>query len=654
MKAALAEKKKAYSISDNRVLTRLVPWLVVFLLIQTGVRFAILAASWKLLDDHRALSLIKVFLYGVFNDYLCFFFMGIPLSLALMLSGAYPEKRAGRAVVPVLFTASVFMWVFVGAAEWVFFKEFGRRFFFIIYQYLPYRDEVISSVSEAYPMPLILAALAVLTAGIVSMARPWRVSPAANEKLREKIIFGSLIFFYLMALTIVISPNRSYAAKEIERNGYIAGIHSSYQLYDLMKAEEPHYNDFYTREDDAGRILRREIDPKGKAQYLSGSSVDISRKINGNGHPVFPNVIVVMMESMDAANMASFGNRQNLTPNLDALAAQSVFFTNLYATGRGTIFGLQSFSVSMPTTGRVVPVFLAKDNGHLHTIGSLFQQRGYDTAFFYGGDSRFDEMKGFFTGNGYRVVDKNNFRPENLTFANGWGVDDESEFNEVIVAADHEAARHRRFFYHVMTMTNHQPYTYPDGRISVPSGSSREGAVRYADYAIGKFMEQARKKPWFGNTIFVFVSDHCVVGKGFDTKDFELEAHYHIPAFIYAPGLVQPRKIVQMTSQIDISPTLMGVLGWDYVSYFTGKDALHEKVERALIEKSSDEGLVYMTGDHKITVLQADKTVLQFQDKTPLPQLDAAHKARAIAYFQHSAEWRDFLKEKRGKNVRRD
>jgi membrane-anchored protein YejM (alkaline phosphatase superfamily) len=120
-----------------------------------------------------------------------------------------------------------------------------------------------------------------------------------------------------------------------------------------------------------------------------------------------------------------------------------------------------------------------------------------------------------------------------------------------------------------MTTSNHRPYTYPDGRIDIASGDGREGAVKYTDWAIGDFLAKARQKPWFDDTLFVFVADHCAGSAG---KEDLPVANYHIPLFIHAPKWVQPREDTQLASQIDLAPTLLGLLGIDYESTFFGRD----------------------------------------------------------------------------------
>ncbi len=132
-----------------------------------------------------------------------------------------------------------------------------------------------------------------------------------------------------------------------------------------------------------------------------------------------------------------------------------------------------------------------------------------------------------------------------------------------------------------MTTSNHRPYTYPDGKIDIPSHTGRAGGVKYTDYAIDKFLQTAASRPWFKNTVFVIVADH----NGGSAGKTSLPAwRYKIPFLIYAPNIIEPNTISKISSQIDLMPTLFSIMNWSYESKFYGKDILDEAFhERAFI-----------------------------------------------------------------------
>ena len=205
------------------------------------------------------------------------------------------------------------------------------------------------------------------------------------------------------------------------------------------------------------------------------------------------------------------------------------------------------------------------------SLGQQLTARGYDGVFVYGGRGYFDNMNAFFSGNGYRIVDQSSVPDSEMSFQNAWGMADEDIYGQALKIGDQDHAAGKPFFLQLMTTSNHRPYTYPDGRIDIPSGAGRAGAVKYTDHAIGQFLEQARSKPWFADTIFVFVADHTAGSAGYEDLPV---ANYHIPLFIYAPGLIKPREMTGLASQIDLAPTLLGLLGIDYESTFYGRNLL--------------------------------------------------------------------------------
>src|SRR3954466_11340623 len=137
-------------------------------------------------------------------------------------------------------------------------------------------------------------------------------------------------------------------------------------------------------------------------------------------------------------------------------------------------------------------------------------------------------------------------------------------------------AAEKPFFAHVMTTSNHRPYTYPDGRIDIASGTSREGAVKYTDYALGKFLQDARGRPWFDNTVFVITADHGANARG--TSRIPVDK-YLIPLFVYAPKHVPAGRVDRLMSQIDIPPTVLGLLDFRYYTKFFGRDVLRSPRE---------------------------------------------------------------------------
>jgi phosphoglycerol transferase MdoB-like AlkP superfamily enzyme len=181
-----------------------------------------------------------------------------------------------------------------------------------------------------------------------------------------------------------------------------------------------------------------------------------------------------------------------------------------------------------------------------------------------------------------------------------------------------EAKNNKPFFNHIMTVSNHRPFTYPNGKIDIPGDAkSRSGGVKYTDYALKQFFAMAKKQAWFANTVFVILADHCASSAG--KTELPLDK-YRIPAMIYAPNFIKPAHYNQLMSQIDVMPTLFGLLHFDYQSKFFGQDVLDKNYKpRAFIATYQDLGLIK---DNVLTIISPKQKVKQFQlELVPNPKL---------------------------------
>ena len=164
------------------------------------------------------------------------------------------------------------------------------------------------------------------------------------------------------------------------------------------------------------------------------------------------------------------------------------------------------------------------------------------------------------------------------------------------------------FFHQWMTVSNHRPFTYPEGKIDIPGNAkSREGGVKYTDYSIRKFFEMAKKQSWYKNTVFVIVSDHCASSAGKTELPMD---KYRIPGFVFSDGFIEPQKFNQTMSQIDVMPTVLGLLNFKYQSRFLGQDVLSTNFEpKAYIATYQDLGLIK---DNYLTIISPTKKVKQY------------------------------------------
>jgi phosphoglycerol transferase MdoB-like AlkP superfamily enzyme len=547
-------------------------FVLMFLAIGLLTRLALLVKAGPVVAVDS--SLLAVFAWGLVFDLAAAVLWAAPLAVGLiLLPRGFNGWRWGRWLCHAGFFAALYLLLFGAVGEWLFWDEFGARYNFIAVDYLVYTKEVVDNIRESYPMPLLFAGLLVATLG--GYAVIWRTGLMARwlaaepEPFRRRLFAGSAWVAAAIAAGVAVDSEQlpgfaNNYNRELAKNGL-------WSLFAAFRNNELDYDQFYPTlpVDEAFKRLHVEL-AFDRSSRLSADPRDTLRFVRGSGAELHLNVIQITVESLSAEFLGSFNPASRLTPNLDAIAAKSLVFDNCYATGTRTDRGMEALTLSLPPTpGR--SLVKRPRNEDLFTLGSVFRSRGYETGFIYGGYGYFDNMNAFFGNNGYRVIDRAAVAKQDITFANAWGACDEDLLRWTMREANAAHGAGKPFHYFVMTTSNHRPFTYPGNRIDLPSKTSgRDGGVKYTDFAIGQFLREAAAQPWFRNTVFVIVADHCASSAGKTALPVE---NYHIPLIIYAPGgQVAPGHVTDLMSQIDFAPTLLGLLNWSYASRFYGWD----------------------------------------------------------------------------------
>ena len=581
---------------------------------------------------------LPVFGIGLLYDLGFLTYAGVPLSLYLLLCPPALWRRRGHQwFLQGLLTVSLFAMLFTAVAEWLFWDEFGVRFNFIAVDYLVYSDEVLNNVLESYPIGILLSAIA-LAAIVLSLVlrKPFNAAMiAALPSLGGRMAtFAGLML--LAALSLQLLNQDSPRGQGGNAYHHELASNGPYQFFAAFRNNELDYQQFYASQpaNVVAKQLRTEL-TEPNATFIGLDPLDIRRNIDNPGAVRKPNIVLVTIESLSAKYLGSNGDGRNLTPNLDQLRKESLYFNNFYATGTRTDRGLEAITLAIPPTpGRSIVKRIGRESGFA-SLGQQLKGAGYDSVFLYGGRGYFDNMNAFFSGNGYRVVDQSSVNETDIHFKNAWGMADEDLYRETLKLADADYAQQKPFLLQLMTTSNHRPYTYPEGRIDIKSGNGRDGAVKYTDYAIGQFLKAARQRPWFDNTIFVFVADHTAGSAG--KEDLPI-TNYQIPLFIYAPMLIEAREDLQLASQIDLAPTLLGLLNLDYQSTFFGRNLLQENPlpPRVVVGNYQHLGLF----DGKDLAILSPRQGLRRHDEALTTSIESKVQAtdplieRAITYYQ--------------------
>lgn len=582
---------------------------LLFLAVSAIMRTVLIVKSFDMVDI-TFVQIFKIYAIGGFYDLVAVSYLVIPFVLYLLV---LPKNvwmhKIHRYITYMFIYIILFALVFYSFSEWFFWDEFGVRLNFIAVDYLVYTTEVIGNIRESYPMGILLSVIAVLAALLFYMLYKYHIIAYIlkdNRKLKQRLV--PTLFYVALPIIFFVGVTQEYA--KISKNQYNNELAKSglYSLFSAFRNNTLDYKSFYLTQNENTVLsnLRTKMDPDIK-NFLSPESFDITRKVQKTGEEKDYNVMMVVVESLSGEFLKALGGNKDITPNLDALTKKSLFFSNFYATGTRTVRAMESITLSIPPTpGR--SIVKRPDNHQMFSSGFIFRNKGYETKFIYGGHGYFDNMNEFFSNNGFDVLDRTDFSDKEDTFHTIWGVCDENLFDKAIKAADSSYKEHKPFMSFVMTTSNHRPYDYPDGRIDIPSHTGRDGAVKYTDYAIGKFLRDAKNKPWFKDTIFVVVADHCASSAG--KTELPLNK-YHIPLFVYAPYIIKPKVVDKVSSQIDLMPTLLGILNWSYTSKFYGHNVLSSAFEeRALVGTYQKLGLYK---DNVLSVLSPGKKIQNYK-----------------------------------------
>jgi len=610
-----------------------------YLLLQSLLRVVLWAAFGRQ-TGVGAWQLSWVLPMGVLSDIIEAVYLLIPWALLLWLmpDGWYRTRWFRNVLLGTAFLWMAFL-TFAAIAEYYFFDEFNARFNLVSVDYLIYPTEVVGDIRDEYPLGKVFAIVFVVAAASSWWLRrrfTTQAGPAFGWRQRLAWLGGygallALVMALFSAGSFAFSGNR--VTNELAANGAAT-------FFRALRTSDIDYKAFYATRD-------RQQNLKLLTAQLATGGGEFTRLAEGRLDRSFParpeglgklNVVVLASESFGAEFSKLYGSTRDWTPEFDKFARQGLWFRNMYASGTRTVRGLEAVTASFPP----IPsdsIVRRPGNDNIATWGKVMRGLGYSTSFLYGGYGYFDNMNAFYAANGFEIRDRSAIKGP-LRFSNVWGVSDEDLYDMALSYFDEQSAQGKPFFSIIMNTSNHKPFTFREGVPGVKARhGGRESGVRYADFATGYLLSEAAKHKWFGDTVFVVVADHGA--RVYGRADIPLKS-YEIPLLIYSPGHIKPAENDGLTGQIDIAPTVMGLLGLPYTAPFFGQDVLHtpEADRIALFDHNHD---VALLKGNKLAILGLQDSVQTVAyDKaheryTPLPH-DAALENLAIAYYQTGFE----------------
>lgn len=565
---------------------------------------------------------------------LCYLLM-LP-TLALLIIPA-PVISKIRWVFSLCFALLVALFVFMELATFPFMAEFDTRPDRIFLEHAVQIREVAGMILKGYMIPLLFTVS-------VTLLLSWcifRFFQAIFEDFTSPTLAKKVLFFFIIAPLLAYGArsslggpanlsdfafSKSHLVNQLCLNTTYNLVYEYFSQRNAEKDPVKFYGNMDTQEM-LDRVRKTANIPK---ESCTNPSIPLLHKRQSSVQRTSPvNVVIIVEESLGAEFVGCLGGLP-LTPNFDALSKEGLLFTRMYATGTRTLRGLEAVIAGfLPTPAKsIFKLGLSKRN--FFTIAELFKRGGYSTEFIYGGESNFDNMHSFCLNNGFQnIYDEKNMPAP--VFKGSWGVSDEDLFakaNEVF-----KFHGGKPFFALLLTTSNHDPFEFPDGRIELyeKPKMTRNNAIKYADYALGKYFESAKKEAYYSNTIFLIIADHSTRLGG---KDLVPIHKFHIPALIIGPD-VQSRTFDKVASQIDMPTTLLDLMGFSAEAPLIGRSLAHlsDSVKgRAIIQYGEDN--VYLEDDQAV-LHRPKKEAAQFtyKDEKLIPApLDPELSKNALAH----------------------
>jgi len=501
--------------------------------------------------------------------------MGMLVGPALLAAPWISGRKTGTSLLRIYLVVVTFfiVWVELGTIPYI--DQYDARPNYIYVEYLKYPREIFSMLLTSYGLLMAVVAFATLLSALLA----WQMTRSITQVPNRQRLPGALLLTPVMAVLIFamirsttdhhpVNPSTvafttDSMVNQLPLNSPYTLIYAVYEQHRDSKGGFANYGKM--DEKDALRLvvegagLTDQVDLQSDTPTMHDQLA--TRRLD---RPL--NLVIILEESLGAEFVGRLGGK-DLTPNLDALSDEGIWFERLYATGTRSVRGIEAIISGFPPTPKRSVVKLTETQKDFFTIANVLQEQNYQTSFIYGGSAHFDNMRRFFLNNGFQtVIDQKNF--EDPQFVATWGVSDEDLF---LKAHEYLSVEHDQpFFSLVFSSSNHKPFEIPEGKVETRTGPDgpREMAVAYADYALGRFMAMARDSNYWDNTVFLVVSDHNSRVKGANLIPVE---RFHIPGVILGAG-IEPRLVPGITSQIDLLPTLLSLMGVDSRHPAIGRD----------------------------------------------------------------------------------
>ena len=588
----------------------LVQMVIAGLLLLSLSRIGLVAWQWGRVDATGIID--KILLQGLRADLILLgYLLVVPVLLAPLMAHRH-SARAWNLLTVAWASVGLLFIIFMELSTPQFIMQYDFRPNRLFIEYLSYPKEVAATLWNGFRTAVVLGVCGTILLSVLVFRMLRAASTSANMWSSKAVLFSWPLLVLVVAFQIrsttdhrPANPATFALSGDAMVNSLI--INSPWSVIDAITSlrKEANSSEIY------GHFPREKVFPtvqsapwlrdykftQPELPMLHAQPAAIARD-----KPL--NLVIVLQESLGATFVESLGGLP-VTPELEKLKGEGWWFENLYATGTRSVRGIEAVVAGYaPTPARsVVKLSLAQQN--FYTLALGLGKQGFNTEFVYGGESHFDNMRSFFTGNGFQnVVDRSAMQPK---FEGSWGASDEDLFDKSLERLRHLHAQDKPFFSLIFSSSNHEPFEFPDGKIALhdPVKQTVNNAVKYADYALGKFIAEAKQQDYWKDTVFLIVADHDNRVYGDSLVPIK---KFHIPGLILGAD-VTPKRVTTLASQIDLGPTLLSMMG---------VSSTHPMIGRDLVKDSTSPGRALLQFDNYFTWLEGSTATILRPSQSPV------------------------------------
>ena len=574
-----------------------------FLFLSIGLLFR--TVLLLLFIDDISIEFLYSLLYGIRMDTIVFSAFGIIFTILYSLNIIYITR--------VFLTILISLYFAIEISTIAFMDKFFSRPNYLFIEHLNNYNEILGMVWELYKYYLIIA-VGILIYFIYKVYIYFSKTLNRGAVLPKLIILPFMIVFLFLGTRSSIgasTPNQGfYTFSKVNLHNEIANnsiFSILYATYLLKKEKFYHYGDI-TPIDAISNVKNiNNISNKNHSLERFQKSLFDKKK----------NIILVILESFGSDHIGYLGGTPT-TPILDDLTKQSLYFTNLYATGTRTSWGVSSIVTALYPLPTREYIKASKSQKDFYTIAKTLRNHNYENTFLYSGDVDFDNMRGFLLSNGYdKVYGKEDFSKEKHQFT--WGYSDDDLYDKTLSLI--EKSKDKPYFITLLTMSSHEPFDYPKGKVEPYKKAKLEGfanSIKYADYTIGKFMDKLKQKGMLKDTVVAFIADHN--NDAYGSFDVPID-RYKVAALIVSDDFKGGKKYDKIASQIDFAPTVLDIAGISDTIPSMGSSVLQNERDSAILLANKknfayllkDQFIIYkdkkntQTYDYNLTTIQNDQ-----------------------------------------------